>query len=59
MGFLTTFIQDGEIRPSPGYKKILEQQEERDELNSEKEKLVICFSALIHADTKMRELAQC
>ena len=37
MGFLTTsFIQNGEIRPSHNYKTILGQREERNQLNFEK-----------------------
>ena len=45
MGFLTSLVKNGEIRPSQGYKIILEQQEEKNQLNSLKEQLVICSSA--------------
>ena len=46
MGFLTFFfVKNGETRPSLSYKIILEQQEERNQLNSWKEQLVICSSA--------------
>ena len=45
MGFLTSFVKNGEIRPSLCYKIILEQQEERNQLNSWQEQLVLCFSA--------------
>ena len=34
MGFLTSFIKNGEIRPSVSYKIILEQKEVRNQLNS-------------------------
>ena len=34
MGFLTSFVKNGEIRPSLYYKIILEQREERNQLNS-------------------------
>ena len=34
MGFLTSFVKNGEIRPSLSYKIILEQREERIQLNS-------------------------
>ena len=34
MGFLTCLVKNGEIRPSCIYKTILEQKEERDQLNS-------------------------
>ena len=33
MGFLNTFVKSGEIRPSRGYKIILEEREQRDQLN--------------------------
>ena len=32
--FLTSFVKNGEIRPSPSHKIIIEQREERNELNS-------------------------
>ena len=32
MGFLTSFIKNGEIRPSVSYKIILEQKEERNSI---------------------------
>ena len=34
MGFLTYFVKNDEIRPSVSYKIILEQKEERNQLNS-------------------------
>ena len=34
MGFLTCLVKNGEIRPSHSYKIILEQREDRDQLNS-------------------------
>ena len=34
MGFLTSFVKNGEIRPSVSYKIILKQKEERNQLNS-------------------------
>ena len=34
MGFLTSFVKNGEIRPSASYKIILEQNEDRNQLNS-------------------------
>ena len=34
MGFLTTFVKNDEIRPSVSCKIILEQKEERNQLNS-------------------------
>ena len=34
MGFLTPFVKNGEIRPSLSYKIILEQREERNQLDS-------------------------
>ena len=34
MGFLTSFVKNGEIRSSLRYKIILEQREERNQLNS-------------------------
>ena len=34
MGFLISFVKNGEIRPSVSYKIILEQKEERNQLNS-------------------------
>ena len=34
MGFLTSFVKNSEIRPSLSYKIILEQREERIQLNS-------------------------
>ena len=34
MGFLTSFVKNGEIRPSVSYKIIQEQKEERNQLNS-------------------------
>ena len=34
MGFLTSFVKNGEIRPSLCYKIMLEQEEERNQLNS-------------------------
>ena len=33
MEFLTCLVKNGEIRPSHSYKTILEQREERDQLN--------------------------
>ena len=45
MGFLTSFVKNGEIRPLHSYKIILEQQEERNQVNSCKEHLVLCSSA--------------
>ena len=45
MGFFDIFVKNAEIRPSLSYKIILEQREERDQLNSRKEQLVICSSA--------------
>ena len=37
MGPLTSFLENGETRPSLSYKIILEQREERNQLNSRKE----------------------
>ena len=34
MGFFTSFVKNGEIRPSVGYKIILEQKEELNQFNS-------------------------
>ena len=34
MGLLTSFLKNGETRPSLCYKMILEQREERNQLNS-------------------------
>ena len=34
MGFLTSFVKNGEIRPSVSYKIILEQKEERNQFQS-------------------------
>ena len=34
MEFLTSFVKNGEIRPSLSYKRILEKREERNQLNS-------------------------
>ena len=34
MGFLTSLVKNGEIRPSVSYKIILEQNEDRNQLNS-------------------------
>ena len=45
MGFLTSFVKNGEIRLSHSYKIILEQREERNQVNSLKEQLVLCSSA--------------
>ena len=45
MGFLTSFVKNGEIRPSLCYKIILEQRKEINQLNSSQVQLVICFSA--------------
>ena len=45
MGFLTSFVKNGEIRPSHSYKIIPEQREERNEVNSGKKQLVLCSSA--------------
>ena len=45
MGFLTRLVKNGEIRPSHSYKTILEQREEKDQLNSWKEQHVICSGA--------------
>ena len=45
MGFLTSFVKNSGIRPLLSYKIILEQREERNQLNSSKEQLVICSSA--------------
>ena len=44
MGFLTSYVKNGEIRPSHSYKVILEQGEERNQLNSCKEQFLICSS---------------
>ena len=47
MGFLTSFVKNGEIRPSVSYKIILEQKKKK-EINSILERpkqLVICSSA--------------
>ena len=55
MGFLTSFVKNGEIRPSVSYKIILEQKEERNQLNSWKEQLVISLPNRI-LETKMWEL---
>ena len=33
MRFFTSFVKSGEIRPSVSYKIIIEQKEERDQLN--------------------------
>ena len=44
MGFLTPFVKNGEIRPSLCGKIILEQREERNQLNSWLEQLVLCSS---------------
>ena len=43
--FFTSFGKNGEIRPSLCYKIILEQREERNQLNSCQEQLVLCSSA--------------
>ena len=40
MGFLTSFVKNGEIRPSISYKIILEQKEGRNQFNSCKEQLM-------------------
>ena len=45
MGFLTSFVKTGEIRPALCCKIILEQREERNQLNSWQVQLVLCFSA--------------
>ena len=45
IGFLTSFVKNGEIRLSLSYKIILEQREESNRLNSWKEQLVICSRA--------------
>ena len=45
MGFLTSLVKNGEIRPSLCYKIILERREERNQLNSGQEQLVLCSSA--------------
>ena len=45
MVFLTSFVKNGEIRLSVNCKIILEQKEERNQLNSRKEQLVICLIA--------------
>ena len=45
MGFFTSFVENGEIRPSVCYKIILEQREERNQLNSWQEQLVLCSNA--------------
>ena len=45
MGFLTSFVKNGGVRPSLSYKTILEQPEERNQLNSGQEELVLCSSA--------------
>ena len=45
-GVFDHFAKDGKIRPSLGYKIILEQREERNQLSSWKEQLVICSSAI-------------
>ena len=45
MGFFNLFCLNGEIRPSVSCKIILEQKEERNQLNSWKEQLVICLIA--------------
>ena len=34
MGFLVSFVKNDEMRPSLSYKIIIEQREERDQLNS-------------------------
>ena len=34
MGFLTSFVKNGEVRPLLSYKVILEQKEERNQLHS-------------------------
>ena len=44
-GFLTSFVENGEIRPSLSYKIILEQGEERNQLNSWQEQLILRSSA--------------
>ena len=44
-GFLTSFVKNGEIRHLLSFKIILEQREERNQLNSWNEQLVICSSA--------------
>ena len=41
MGFLTSFVKNGEIRPSLCYKIILEQRKEINQLNSSQVQLVI------------------
>ena len=44
MGFLNVSVKNGEIRSSLSYKIILEHREERNQLNSSKEQLVVCFA---------------
>ena len=48
-----SFVKNSEKRPPLRYKIILEQREERNQLNSLKEQLVICSSAFWE---QMREL---
>ena len=43
MGFLTSFVKNGEIRPSVNFRIILDQRKERNQLNSWREKLCDLF----------------
>ena len=45
MGFLISFVKNDEIRPLITFQIILEWREERNQLNSWKEQLVICSGA--------------
>ena len=52
MGFLISFVKNDEIRPSISCQIILEWREERNQLNSRKEQLVICSSAFGNKNVK-------
>ena len=45
MGFPVSFVKNDELRPSISCQTILEWREERNQLNSWKEQLVICSNA--------------
>ena len=53
--FLPLLLKNGKMRPSLRYKIILEQREERNQLNSWKEQLVICCRQRI-LKIKMRQV---
>ena len=46
-GFLPSFVENGDTRPSLCHKVILEKREERNQLSPLKEQLVICSSAFL------------